>query len=182
MSFEEVVRICGYPVLLPNDTFIQKNNTDYVRNNSLYFRVSYKKADSMYVQLFNYYYCYIMHYLITPSIAGVSVIAAHFIASIFHLHSKEHVLLIYIVYLAGLGIYMENSVLKGIYWVWCYFWCVVLLLADDLEQNLEKIISKLKEEKYKGFLLVLTLALAGCLATGTLDIMLFYISYIPKLW
>ena len=184
MSFDnEMVRTCSYPVLLPNDTLIQKSNSDYVRNNSLYFRVSNVNTDSMFMQLFNYYYNYIMCYLIKPSIAGVSVTAAYYLASIFHIHSKEYVLVIIIVYLVGLGISMENSVFKWMYWVslYCSF-CNFLLAGVDVafEMDLEKLMLNMIEEKHEMFLLVLAQAFAGCTAKVMLDIVTIIVRALQK--
>ena len=77
----EIVRKWGHPVLVPHDTFLHKDNSQYVRSDSLYFRVSYNKADSLY----NDYYYYIMQYLIRPSMAGVSMIFMAMVMQIFHI-------------------------------------------------------------------------------------------------
>ena len=147
----EVVRKCGYPVSVPHDILLHENATKYIRSNSLYFRVSYKKANSLH---------YIMHYLIKPSIAGLSVIAEIMILDKIPIHNKDYKTLPLFAYTAALGCYMNGSVPRGITWTMLYF--ILFFKSFTLEIK-----------KYETLLSFLMLTLGGCLATVLLDILLY---------
>ena len=157
----EVVRRWGYPVLLPNDTFLHKNNTDYVINNSLYFRVSYKEPDPWYVWLFNWYYeYYLIPCIVEPIITVFSMIVAHLIIIIFQLHGEKYELLVYIAYLTALQCSKENSVFKGILWIICYFFDFFSFLVPE----------EMDPRKLKGFSFVFAVVMGSWMATVQLKL------------
>ena len=159
----EIVRKWGYSVLVPHNTFLHKDNSEYVRSNSLYFRISHKKADSIYD---NPYYYYIMQYLISPSIAGVSVILMAVIIQLLHtfISFDIDIYTAYscFLYCAALGSIVEGSIPAGVTWALLYFLIFgTIMLINKLDENQDFITA------------FLTLALGGCLARIFLVCLLF---------
>ena len=166
--YGRVVGRCNYPVSVPHDTLLDKNNVTYiyVRNNSLYFRISYKNVDTL--QMYSYYH-FIMHYLIKPSsivvFTGIitSVLVTNFI---FRIRDRNRVIVIYFTITVVLAIFIEYSIPRGITWTILH-----ILLCNTIFKVLK--IGERARDKSLQAILLSTLVLGGCLVEVLIDILLY---------
>ena len=143
---------------LSHDAILNKRNPEYIRNNSLYFKISYKEANSN----------YIINYLIRPSIAGVSaipgiglVVGVFKAFSITDDHDDTYDSLVVILYFTTFWSVIEHDLLRGILWgLFCFIFAggMHMVLAISLNDIIK---------------LTTSLALGGCLAKMLVEILFF---------
>ena len=155
---EKMIRQWSYEVLLSHDTILNKKNLEYIRNNSLYFKISYNEANSN----------YIINYLIRPSVAGVSaILGVGLVVGIFKAfsiaddHDDTYDSLVVILYFTTFGSVIEHDLLRGILWgLFCFIFAggMHMVLAISLNDVIK---------------LTTSLALGGCLAKMLVEILFF---------
>ena len=146
MVEDQVVRKWGHSLLIAHDTILLSNsNTKYIMNNSVYFRISHKKA----VSTLSFY-----DIIVRPLLAGGSLFVIFMIVGVICeiLPSFDSVmkydLLFTLTYYIALGSVMEGSLIAGITWT-LLFW-IILGCVANLSSNTVYV--------------VVMLLLSGCLA------------------